>query len=50
MKWKIRFEINDEVIIIKKCGDIIPKITKVFLLIERKGTETLISRPTECGV
>ena len=43
---RLDLRINDEVIIIKS-GDIIPKITKVFRE-RRKGTETPISRPTEC--
>lgn len=43
---RLDLRINDEVIIIKS-GDIIPKITKVFTE-RRKGTETPISRPTNC--
>ncbi|MCG3679959.1 NAD-dependent DNA ligase LigA [Aliarcobacter butzleri] len=43
---RLDLKINDEVIIIKS-GDIIPKITKVFIE-RRKGDEITISRPTSC--
>lgn len=43
---RLDLKINDEVIIIKS-GDIIPKITKVFLE-RRKGDEITITRPTTC--
>ncbi|QKF81890.1 NAD-dependent DNA ligase LigA [Halarcobacter ebronensis] len=43
---RLGLKLNDEVIIIKS-GDIIPKITKVFIE-RRDGSETDIKRPTSC--